>query len=556
MDSSRPVTLGESTKVEGVGYMMDRRTLFAHGGKLALLAGMGPALLGNTRAVFAQDDEGDPVSGGTLTLIRADDAVNLTPGANSGLADIAANFFLYDALVIQDFNGEIQPALAESWDNSEDGLTWTFKLRQDVTFHSGEAFTSAHVVDHFERWKERPTSTKIKLLESVEAPDDFTVVFTLSSPTLVFLNNISQTEWAYASIPNMTKVAELGDDYGIVEVDGTGPYVLEEWVQDDHMTLVRNEKYALGGAVYENGGAPYPERLTIRVVPEGSSRTNMMETAEADLNIGVTPSDVELLSGFPGVTVESFPRVSSNHFGFNFEKPLFQDINVRKAITHAIRRDEITQFVMRGQADPAEGYLHPDVVGALPREETRDLVAYDAELSKQLLEESGWTGEGIRKKDGQELTFNTYVSSEEGEMILQVVQDHLRDVGVDMQITRLDQAAFDAATKAGEHDARFTPMIYTTPDHMYFFVTDSIPGPNNLFYSNEDYDATFAQTQVTVDQEERIRLFGELERHLLENVVVVPLQHVRWIFAMQERVNGTTFHNIHGTYKLLDTWVE
>ena len=556
MNSRRSVTHTQSTDVEGNGHMMDRRTLFAHGGKLALIAGLGPALLGNTRVVFAQDDAGDPASGGVLTLVRADDAVNLTPGANSGLADIAANFFLYDALVIQDFNGEIQPALAESWENTEDGLTWTFKLREDVTFHSGEAFTSAHVVDHFNRWKERPTSTKIKLLESVEAPDDFTVVFTLSSPTLVFLNNISQTEWAYGSIPNMNKVAELGDDYGITEVDGTGPYMLEEWIKDDHMTLVRNENYAFGGTVYENAGAAYPERLIIKVVPEGSSRTNMMETAEADLNVGVTPSDVELLSGFPGVTVESFPRISSNHFGFNHEKPLFQDINVRKAITHAIRRDEISQFVMRGQADPAEGYLHPDVVGALPREETREFLAYDAELSKQLLEESGWTGDGIRKKDGQDLTFKTYVSSEEGEMILQVVQDHLRDVGIDMQITRLDQAAFDAATQAGEHDARFTPMIYTTADHMYFFVTDSIPGPNNLFYSNEEYDATFAQTQVTVDQEERTRLFGELERHLLENVVLVPLQHVRWIFAIQDRVHGTSFHNIHGTYKLLDTWVD
>lgn len=556
MNSSRSVTHGKSTDVEQGSRTMDRRTLFAHGGKLALLAGMGPTLFGSAIVAYAQDADGDPVAGGTLTLIRSDDALNLTPGVNSGLADIAANFFLYDALVIKDFNGEIQPALAESWENSEDGLSWTFHLRQDVTFHSGEPFTSAHVVDHFERWKERPTSTKIKLLETVEAPDDYTVVFTLSSPTLVFLNNISQTEWAYGSIPNMNKVAELGDDYGITEVDGTGPYILEEWVQDDHMTLVRNENYALGGSVYENQGAPYPERLIFKIVPEGSSRSNMMETGEADLNVHVVPSDVELLSNFAGVRVETFPRISSNHFGFNFEKPLFQDINLRKAVTHAIRRDEITQFVMRGQADPAEGYMHPDVPGALPREETRPFVAYDAELSKQLLEESGWTGDGIRKKDGQELTFTTYVSSEEGEMILQVVQDHLRDVGIDMKITRLDPAGFDAATKAGEHDARFTPMIYTSGDHLYFFATDSIPSPNNLYYSNEKYDELFQQTQLTVDTEERLRLFGELERHLLEEVVVVPLQHVRWIFGMQDRVHGTAFHNIHGTYKLLDTWVD
>lgn len=545
--------------VENIGIMNStgttRRELFELGGKFALLGAMAPAAFGGATRVAAQDD-GDPTPGGELILIRSDDAVNLTPGENSGLADIAANFFLYDALVIQDFNGEIQPALAESWEASEDGLTWTFHLRQDVKFHSGEPFTSAHVIDHFTRWKERATSTKIRLLDTFEAPDDFIVVFTLSSPTLVFLNNISQTEWAYASIPNMKKVEELGDSYGITAVDGTGPYKLEEWVQDDRMVLVRNEEYSLGGKVYENQGAAYPERMIIQVVPEGSSRTNMMETAEADLNVDVSPADVELVSGFDGIAVETFSRISSNHIGFNFDKPLFQDINVRRAVQHAIRRDEITDFVMRGQADPAEGYLHPELQGALPREETREFVAADADLSRKLLEESGWVGDDIREKDGQKLTFNTYVNSEEGERILQVVQDHLRDVGMDMQITRLDPAAFNTATSAGEHDARFTPMIYTSGDHLYFFITDSIPSPNNLFYSNAEFDELFAASQVTVDQEERIRLFGEMERHLLDQAVVVPIQHVRWIFASQERVKGTKFHNVHGTYKMLDTWVE
>lgn len=533
----------------------NRRDLFSFGGKLALLGAIAPAL-GGARVVYAQDDEGDPNSGGTLTVIRADDAVNLTPGENSGLADIAANFLIYDALVIQDHEGTIQPALAESWETSEDGLTWIFYLRQDVNFHSGEPFTSAHVLDHFGRWKERATSTKINLLESVEATDDYTVVFTLSSPTLVFLNNISQTEWAYGSIPNMNKVAELGSSYGITDVDGTGPYRLDQWVQDDRMVLVRNEEYSLGGNVYENHGAPYPDQLIIQIVPEGSSRTNMMETAEADLVLDVAPSDVNLVSDFPDVTLHSFSRISSNHIGFNFEKPLFQDINVRKAVQHAIRREEITEFVMRGQADPAEGYLHPELPGALPREETREFVNHDAELARQLLEESGWTGDEIREKDGQPLTFNCYVNSEEGERILQVVQDHLRDVGIDMQITRLDPAAFNSATEAGEHDARFTPMIYTTGDHLYFFITDAAPAPNNLFYSNPDFDEMFAQSQVTIDEEERLSLFGQMERHLLQEAVVIPIQHVRWIMASQSRVHGTTFHNIHGAYKMLDMWVD
>ena len=537
---------------------LSRRQLLVGGGKLAALTVMvsaaGGRLVAPQGATAAQ---AEPTPGGTLTIVRATDPLNLHPGINSGLADIATNFLLYDALVIKGFDGQVYPALAESWETTEDGLTWTFKLRQGVTFHSGEPFTGAHVVDHFQRWKEMPTSTKIALLDAVEAPDDATVVFRLSSPTLVFLNNISQTEWAYASIPNMKKVAELGDDYGVTGVDGTGPYQLEEWVKDDHITLVRNEAYTWGAPIYANTGPAYPERIIFRVVPEESSRSALIETGEANLNIEVAPRDVQRLTDTPGVTVESFPRLSSNHIGFNMQRPLFQDINVRKAVMHAVNREEITRFVMQGQADPAEGYLHPEALGALPREQTQPLVAYDPERSKQLLEESGWTvgSDGIREKNGAKLSFSLYLTTELNEQINQAVQDQLRDVGIDMQVNRLEAAGFDDATKAGEHDARFIPMIYTTPDHLYFFVTDAIPSPNTTFWSDPAFDELFARSQTTTNEEERLRTFGEMEMYLLERAIVVPIQHLKWIFALDDEVQGTQFHNIHGIYKLMDTWM-
>lgn len=509
-------------------------------------------------AAVTAEPGGEATPGGTLTIVRATDPLNLHPGMNSGLADIATNFLIYDAPVIHGFDGKIYPALAESWESSDDGTVWTFHLRQDVRFHSGEPFTSAHVVDHFQRWKEMPTSTKIALLDSVEAPDDYTVVFTLKSPTLVFLNNISQTEWAYASIPNMKKVEELGDDYGVVGVDGTGPFKLEEWVKDDHITLVRNEDYTWGSPIYSNTGPAYPERIIFKVVPEEASRSALIETGEANMNIEVAARDVQRLSDIPGVTVASFPRLSSNHIGFNMQRELFQDINVRKAIMHGINREEITQFVMHGQADPAEGYLHPEVVGAAPREQTRPLVEYNPEKAVQLLEESGWTlgPDGIRVKDGKPLSFTLYLTTELHEQINQAVQAQLREIGVDMQVRRLEAAGYDDATKAGEHDARFIPMIYSSADHLYFFITDSIPSPNTTFWSDPKFDELFEKSQTTTDEEERIKTFQEMELYLLEQAVVIPIQHLKWIFAWDEKTKGTTFHNIHGIYKLMDTWVE
>jgi peptide/nickel transport system substrate-binding protein len=553
--------------------VLNRRQVLANGGKLALLGSM----LGAAGWTFATDasaqeagsspvpgpaavadSEGEPVSGGTVTILSPSDASTLHPGSKTNFYDTFWHMALYDSLVIHGFDGQIYPGLAESWTPDETGTIWTFKLRQDVVFHSGEPFTAAHVVDHFTRWKEFPSSIKVKLLENVEAPDDYTVVCTLSSPTLVFLNNVSQTEFTYSAIPNMKMVAELGENYGLNEADGTGPYKFEEWVKDDHLTLVRNDAYAWGPEFYDNKGVAFPERIIFKTIPEEASRSALVETGDADMNIETPPRDVERLQGVDGVAVASFARFSCNNIGFNMEKPLFQDINVRKAIMHAVNRAEIVEFVMFNQATIAEGYLPPTMVGANPRDVTLPLVQYDAEQAKQLLEESGWVegDDGIREKDGQKLSFTTYLILEIQEQVCQVVQAQLLEIGVDMQIRRLEQAAFDEAMTAGEHDARYHPQFMATPDHMYFYHSAFAPLPNSTRFADPNFDALFDRSQTTIDMDERLATFNEMETYLLDQAVVVPIMHVNWIISYQEKVKGTKFHNIMPTYKLMDTWVE
>lgn len=550
---------------------IDRRDMITGGGKLAILGAMLAAAgwKGTARAQESEgspvpgpaataDSSGEPQSGGTVTILSPSDASTLHPGSKTNFYDTFWHMVLYDSLVIHGFDGQLYPALAESWSSNDEGTVWTFKLRQDVTFHSGEPFTAAHVVDHFTRWKEFPSSIKVNLLEKAEAPDDYTVICTLSSPTLTFLNFVSQTEFAYSSIPNMKLVAELGDNYGLNEADGTGPYKFEEWVKDDHLTLVRNDAYAWGPEFYDNTGVAYPERIIFRTAPEEASRSAMVETGDADMNIETPPRDVERLGGIDGVAVASFPRFSCNNIGFNMEKPLFQDINVRKAIMHGVNRDEIVEFVMFGQATAAEGYLPPAMLGANPREVTRPLVEYNPEESRRLLDEAGWAegDDGIREKDGQKLTFTTYLILELQEQVSQVIQAQLREIGVDMQIRRLEQAAFDEAMTAGEHDARYHPQFMATPDHMYFYHSNFSPLPNSTRFADPDFDAMFDLSQTTIDEDERLATFNQMETYLLEQAVVVPIMHVNWIISYQERIKGTKFHSILPTYKLMDTWVD
>jgi peptide/nickel transport system substrate-binding protein len=223
-----------------------------------------------------------------------------------------------------------------------------------------------------------------------------------------------------------------------------------------------------------------------------------------------------------------------------------------------VNREQIVQFIMKGYADASAGFLHPLVPGATPKDEMRRLMAeFDLEKSRRLLAEAGWTAgpDGIRRKDGKPLRVSLYVFTELHERIVTPVQATLREVGVDLQIKRLEAAAFTAATRAGDHDMRFIPMIYSSADFMYFFVSAAIPAPNTVRWRDDRTDTLFNVTQTTLKESERLKAFQAMEQRLVEQAVVVPIQHIRWIFGARPRVRGMKYHPIHGIYKVMDASV-
>ena len=534
--------------------MLDRRAVLKLGGAA------GVTMLGGAPNAHAQEK---PKKGGTLTIGRNHDADTLYPGRSTGLSAIATNLVLYDGLVLHDFQMKIRPALAERWEVSPDGTTWTFHLRKGVKFHCGAPLTAQDVKEHFDRWidpKEAfPTRAKVTALQETRVVDDHTLVCRLKNPTLVFLNNISQTEWGYASIPHAKHVVQHGKDYGVIpsSVCGTGPYKLREWVKDDRMELVRNDEYAWGAEAYESRGPAWVDRVVFRTIPEDASRAAELETGGIDVDIDVSPQHIARLEG-KGVKVTSIPRLSSNHLGFNLERELFRDVRVRRAVAHAVNREQIVQFIMKGQADVSHGLLHPIVAGATPREEMKAILPeFNLEKSRRLLTEAGWKpgADSIRQKDGKSLRATLYVPTELAERIVTPIQATLRDAGFDLQIKRLEFAAFTTATRAGDHDMRFLPMIYSSADFLYFFVSAAIPSPNTVRWKDDRTDTLFQQTQTTLKEADRVRAFQQIEQRLVGESVVVPIQHVRWIFGSRARVRGIKFHPIHGIYKLMDVWV-
>ena len=252
-----------------------------------------------------------------LTIGRTTTRTRSIPGRSTGLSAIATNLLLYDGLVLHDFQMKIRPALAERWEVSADGLTWTFHLRKGVKFHCGAPLTAQDVKDHFDRWidpKEAvPTRAKVTSLQETRVVDDHTVVCKLKNPTLVFLNNISQTEWSYASIPHAKHVAQYGKDYGVVpaSVCGTGPFKLKEWVKDDRMELVaqRRLRVGLAGLRQHRGRRGWTGSSSAPCPRTPRARPSWRRAASTSTSTW-RPSTSPRLEG-KGVKVTSIPRLSA-----------------------------------------------------------------------------------------------------------------------------------------------------------------------------------------------------------------------------------------------------
>lgn len=496
-----------------------------------------------------------------LTIGMARTPSNLYPGSSTGLPDIAMNFLIYDALVTTDDKGQIRPMLAERWEISPDGTEYTFYLRKDVTFHSGRKFTAHDVKAHFDNWMKLPTAGKIKALESTTVVDEYTVKCKLKYPTLVFLNMISQSEWAYGSIPDSEAVAKYGKDYGILpeSISGTGPFKVQEWIRDDRIVLVKNPDYKWGPEPYTNKGPAKIDKLIIRTIPEAASRTAELKTGGIDMDIDVAPKDAPDIEKTPGLKLFTAPKITANHIGFNMEKPLFQDARIRKAIAHAINQEAIIEHVWYGYADPAYGLWHEKIEGHTPVDEMKKYYhEYDPEKAKQLLEEAGWKpgADGIRVKGGQRLHLTVYIYTEFMEQMMQLVQADLRQVGVELEIKRLEYAAWRQALETGEHDLRYVDGTHSTADFSYWFISSSIPYPNTLHLRDKVIDELYEVSQKTLNPEERVRAFQQIEQRLVGEAFVIPMPHARWLVGMRDYVKDTRFDPIHGIHKLLDTWVE
>src|SRR5690625_4295810 len=298
---------------------------------------------------------------------------------------------LYNQLVrFKDGSTELEPDLAEKWDISEDGLEYTFYLRDDVEFHDGTPFNADAVKfsidrqidpDHpFHDTGQYPYADfTFGMVDSVEVVDEYEVKITLSEPFAPFLSNMAMHS---ASIVSPSAVEEFGDDFTANAV-GTGPYKLVKWDPGVEVILEKNEDYFKG--------APSIDKLIFKPITESETRLAELEVGNLDLIVNVPPDNLQYLREDDRVQVLEEPSMHVWWTAFNTQIEPFDDVRVRQAFNYAINKESIIENILQGTGELANSPLPPIVWGHKPNV---DNYPYDPEKAKELLEEAGY-GDGL-----------------------------------------------------------------------------------------------------------------------------------------------------------------
>jgi peptide/nickel transport system substrate-binding protein len=496
------------------------------------------ALMITTTPMVAAQGTPVPQDGGTLVVSIASDPGHFNPAITTGFTQHVVADSIFNGLVGLDENFQPIPDLADSWEISDDGRTYTFHLHPGVTWHDGTPLTAEDVKFSFEEvlleYHSRTSAGLTPVLESIETPDDLTVVMNFTEPYAPLLRRLDVTE-----APIVPKHIYEGTDPTTAEANlqpvGTGPFRFVEYAQGDQVTLEANEDYF-------KEGLPHLDRVVFRVIPEENSALQALQGGEVDYAWNITPAQIQVLESSPDLeTAEASASPGGalciNTLAFNLEHEPLDQLEVRQAITHALDRDRMLEQIQFGAGKVATG----PISSAMPDFYTPDVTTYeyDPERAMELLDNAGLTA----GEDGTRFTLvfphpNTF--DRYGEL----VREQLGAVGIEVEDVSLD---FNAATDRVFLDRDFDLGIVsycngTDPEIGVRRVYDSrnirpIPFSNAAAYSNPEVDALFDEAATSVDTEERAAHYAEIQQILTEDVPYVWLVETEGIRAFRPGFN-------------------
>lgn len=511
------------------GPRVSRRTLARLGGAVGAGAMLDSAPL--ARFAAARPSRQDPVPGGNLRVgFQISQIVTLDPHQLSqGVVAGSILPSIFSSLVQFDQDLGLVPDLAENWEVSSDGLTYTFHLREGLTFHNGDSLTSADVRYAYDRVTDpdfaSPHANKLALVTSFETPDDLTVVLTLSDPFAPFLAVACTRGPGRALTPVPPRaVEELGDEqFGLTPV-GSGPFM----VNPDSVEV--GTGFSMTAFEDWYAGRPLLDSVEIRLVPEPSTGVSALEAGDVDVLDPAPATLFEQLSSNPDLTVVQGPSTSWRGVVMNMNNPPWDNVDARMAVSKAIDRVDFVERAFFGLAHPGIGAIAPAFGWAyVPPDQVENPQGYDLEEAKALAEAAGIVG-----------AQPVIISSEEiGQRPTEVLRTALVEIGLDPQVDFQQAATFNERWQAGDFDMFLHgSVVDADPDDGHWNIFHSTGPWNTYGYASEEADRLLEATRQTADQEERARLFQELQVVLQTDVAAAFAYHQFDLIAMNGSVQG------------------
>ena len=474
---------------------------------LTLLAGCS-----NTDPSSSSNGQTDKNASQTISIAQsANFSMGFAPAVQSYEATYYMNNFYEPLVKYQD--GEYQPCLATDWTNSDDGLTYTFHLREDVKFNDGTPFNAEAVKLYFDNMKSViGTSSNYGQLDmltsEITVDDEYTVSFHLTRPYYNVLNDLSMVmPRGILSASAFNEDGSLNSEYLMNHTPGTGPYMFES-VNDTatEYTFVRNPNYW--------GEEPDVDSFTVKVIPE--SKVAAMRAGEVDFIIGSDTLDAasyQELSSTEGITgvISDFDFVTE-FIALNDEVVPLNDINIRNAIQMAIDKESIAQNIYSGLRTEANSVMPADMPYCKADVTTP---SYDMDAAIELMDKSGWTdtdGDGIREKDGKKLSFTiTYPSTGVYDKVVLFFQDSMKKLGIEITTNPIDLMAFMQQVFTEGNYEITAYMSYWFPYDPYTFVANMYPSTDYTDASGiYSTDPQIAKALATMSEEEAKELIAGL----------------------------------------------
>lgn len=502
-------------------------------------------LLSLSAILAACGSEGSSGEGKSDTLVfgRGGDSTSLDPSRVTEGETFKVTVNIFETLL--NFGEEdttVQPGLAEEW-NTEDGLTYTFKLREGVKFHDGTDFNAEAVVKNFERWangdaEKFPYYNSMfggfkgdegHVIESVTADGDYTVVIKLKRPQAPFLKNIAMSMFAIAS----PTAFEKGDDQFERNPVGTGPFKFVEWKANDTITIEKFDDYW-------QEGLPKLNKVIFKSIPDNSARLNALIAGDIDLADGINPADGEKIEADDKLQLIERPSMNVGYLGLTVTRPPFDKKEVRQAINYAIDKEAIIESFFEGRADIAKNPMPSSISGYNDEIEGYE---YNPEKAKELLAEAGFP-------DGFEMELwampvpRPYMP--DGAKVAEVIQSNLADIGVKANIVSYEWATYLDKASKGEADAF---MLGWTGDNgdadnfLYVLLDEDNIGSNNYtYFKNDEMHNLFIAAQSEVDEDKRIEMYKKAQEIIHEEAPWVPIAHSTPLLAATKNLTGFKPH--------------